>query len=76
MRSMQIFGFSLMIQVYILSVAYINVIAQLLNIDLETIAKWAKLWLVTFNPSKIESLLISRKVNVPIHPLSPCIISN
>ena len=73
---MQIFGFSLMIQVYILSVAYINVIAQLLNIDLETIAKWAKLWLVTFNSSKIESLLISRKVNVPIHPLSPCIISN
>ena len=45
-----------------------DVTAQLLNIDLETIAKWAKLWLVTFNPSKSESLLISRKVNVPIHP--------
>ena len=45
-----------------------DVTVQLLNTDLETIAKWAKLWLVTFNPSKSESLLISRKVNVPIHP--------
>ena len=32
------------------------------------IVKWAKQWLVTFSPSKSESLLISRKVNVPIHP--------
>ena len=45
-----------------------DVIAQLLNIDLETIAKWAKLWLVTFYPTKSESLLISRKVNAPTHP--------
>ena len=51
-----------------LIVEHPDVTAQLLNIDLETIAKWAKLWLVTFNPSKSESLLISRKVNVPIHP--------
>ena len=51
-----------------------DVSAQLLNIYLETIAKWAKLWLVTFNPSKSESLLISRKVNVPIHP--PIFIHN
>ena len=68
MRYIQIFGFSLMIQVYILSWNIPDVTAQLLNIDLETIAKWAKLWLVTFNPSKSESLLISRKVNAPIHP--------
>ena len=39
-----------------------DVIAQLLNIDLETIAKWAKLWLVTFYPTKSESLLISRRL--------------
>ena len=51
-----------------LIVEHPDVTAQLLNIDLETIAKWAKLWLLTFNPSKSESLLISRKVNVPIHP--------
>ena len=52
MRYIQIFGFSLMIQVYILSWNIPDVTVQLLNIDLETIAKWAKLWLVTFNPSK------------------------
>ena len=58
---MQIFGFSLMIQgFFYLIVEHPDVTAQLLNIDLETIAKWAKLWLVTFNPSKSESLLISR----------------
>ena len=68
MRYIQIFGFSLMIQVYILSWNIPDVTAQLLNIDLETIAKWAKLWFVSFNPSKSESLLISRKVNAPIHP--------
>ena len=51
-----------------LIVEHPDVTTQLLYIDLETIAKWAKLWLVTFNPSKSESLLISRKVNVPIHP--------
>ena len=51
-----------------LIVEHPDVTAQLLNIDLETIAKWAKLWLITFNPSKSESLLISREVNAPIHP--------
>ena len=51
-----------------LSVEHPDVTAQLLNVDLEAIAKWAKLWLVTFNPSKSESLLISREVNAPIHP--------
>ena len=42
-----------------LIVEHPDVKVQLLNIDLETIAKWAKLCLVTFNPSKSESLLIS-----------------
>ena len=51
-----------------LIVEHPDVTEQLLNIDLETIAKWAKLWLVTFNPTESESLLISRKVNAPIHP--------
>ena len=68
MRSMQIICFFADDTSLYLIVEHPDVTAQLLNIDLETIAKWAKLWLVTFNPSKSESLLISRKVNVPIHP--------
>ena len=35
--------------------------AMLLNSDLETIQKWAETRLVKFNPSKSESLLVSRK---------------
>ena len=31
-------------------------------------ARWAKQWLVSFNPFKNESLLISRKTNKPDHP--------
>ena len=42
--------------------------AQLLNTDLEKITKWAKTWLVTFNPTKTETLLISRKVSQQAHP--------
>ena len=30
--------------------------------------EWAKRWLVTFNPTKTESLLISRKIVQPVHP--------
>ena len=30
--------------------------------------EWAERWLVSFNPVKTESLLISRKRNPPIHP--------
>ena len=37
--------------------------AQLLNTDLEKITKWANTWLVIFNPTKTETLLISRKVS-------------
>ena len=29
---------------------------------------WASMWLVTFNPSKSESLIFSRKVNKPYRP--------
>ena len=42
--------------------------ALCLNSDLEKLTRWAAIWLVTFNPSKNESLLISRKINKPIHP--------
>ena len=42
--------------------------ALCLNSDLEKLSRWTAIWLVTFNPSKNESLLISRKINKPIHP--------
>ena len=45
-----------------------NTTAETLNSDLETITQLAKTWLVTFNPAKTESLLISRKVIQPVHP--------
>ena len=45
-----------------------NTTAETLNSDLEKITQWAKTWLVTFNPAKTESLLISRKVIQPVHP--------
>lgn len=42
--------------------------AEQLNSDLIKINDWANTWLVTFNPNKTETLLISRKINKPIHP--------
>ena len=39
-----------------------------LNSDLEKITKWANDWLVSFNPIKTETLLISRKLTQPAHP--------
>ena len=42
--------------------------AEQLNINLETINRWAETWLVKFNPSKSESLLVSRKINRNVHP--------
>ena len=42
--------------------------AVTLNSDLSKIHRWASQWLVTFNPSKSESLLFSRKVNYLYHP--------
>ena len=36
--------------------------------DLDKISNWASKWLVTFNPSKTETLLFSRKMNRPLHP--------
>ena len=42
--------------------------ALCLNSDPEKLSRWAAIWLVPFNPSKNESLVISRKINKPIHP--------
>ena len=30
--------------------------------------KWSKDWLVSFSPSKTESMIISNKINTPNHP--------
>ena len=45
-----------------------------LNQDLAKISTWADKWLETFNTQKTESLLISRKINKPIHP--PIVMNN
>ena len=42
--------------------------ADQLNSDLLKIHQWATKWLVTFNPSKSESVIFSRKRNKPNHP--------
>ena len=42
--------------------------ARLINSDLEKIHLWSKQWLVDFNPSKTETLKISRKLHSPFHP--------
>ena len=42
--------------------------AASLNIDLDRISQWAATWLVSFNPSKTESLLFSCKINKHHHP--------
>ena len=42
--------------------------AELLTSDLVKIEDWAEKWLVTFQPPKTNSLVISRKVNKPAHP--------
>ena len=42
--------------------------AVCLNSDLSKISIWANNWLVDFNLMKIESMLISRKLNKPVHP--------
>ena len=42
--------------------------AVCLNSDLSKISIWANNWLADFNPIKTESMLISRKLNKPVHP--------
>ena len=42
--------------------------ANTLNQDLNRISAWAEKWLVSFNPQKTDSMILSRKTNKPIHP--------
>ena len=42
--------------------------AYQLNSDLDKIHQWANQWLVSFNPSKSETVIFSRKRNKPNHP--------
>ena len=42
--------------------------ATALNTDLEAVHCWSKTWLVSFNPSKTESIIFSRKRKKPEHP--------
>ena len=42
--------------------------ANLLNNNLGRVHSWAGIWLVDFNASKTESMLLTRKRNVPFHP--------
>ena len=42
--------------------------AACINANLGRITQWAVKWLVTFNPPKTESMLISCKLNRNLHP--------
>ena len=44
----------------------VNEATETLNSDLDTVNKWAKKWLVTFNPQKTKSIYMSLKT--PINP--------
>ena len=48
--------------------------AECLSSYLNKLLRWAATWLITFNPSKIEVLLFSRKLDKPKHPPLLCII--
>ena len=48
--------------------------AIMLNNDMATIHAWSTKWLVNFNPQKIETMTINRKINKPLHP--PLIMNN
>ena len=45
-----------------------NEAANIINRDLTKIDNWALTWLVTFNPQKTQSMIISRKASKPAHP--------
>ena len=40
----------------------------IINQDLDTVLNWSHTWLVSFNPSKTETIIFSRKSNKPDHP--------
>ena len=35
-----------------------------LNIDLDTVTRWANQWTVTFKPTKVKSMLLTLKQNI------------
>ena len=43
-------------------------VAQILNSDLDKITKWAKDWLVCFNPIKTDTMLLSRRLLQHAYP--------
>ena len=47
----------------------INEATNQLNIDLDTITRWADQWIVTFNPTKNKSILVTLKQNMVPPPL-------
>jgi hypothetical protein len=51
-----------------LTVDHPDTAAQHLNSDIQKIINWADTWLVSFNPSKTESFVVSRKSKKPLHP--------
>ena len=51
-----------------LKVDHISSAAETLNSDINKISIWAKSWLVSFNPTKTESVIFSRKSNSSNHP--------
>lgn len=44
--------------------------ATMLNKDMATIHAWSTKWLVNFNPKKTETMMITRKINKPFHPVT------
>lgn len=53
---------------YIIVDTPMNAFRTLQN-DLLVVQEWASKWLVDFNPNKTESLVVSKKVNKPPHPV-------
>ena len=53
---------------YIIVVDFPDYAAQILNVDLERLYHWAVQWLVNCYPIKTNSLLFSRRNNLPDHP--------
>ena len=56
-----------MTPVFLLLLMIVQQTAGCLNSDLNKLSRWAATWLVTFNSSKTEALLFSRKLNKPQH---------
>jgi hypothetical protein len=51
-----------------LIVDYPVIAADILQSDINKISSWADKWLVKFNPSKSETMLITRKTSKLFHP--------